>query len=167
MVFEMVGKISLGKETDKFKPYSEHKYDSGWVKRRIMFNAICGDNRHLLTVDAGSFADGHGDVYTFSKGSVDDNFDWNTAVIPQVNVDKPQSPQQGANIAIINQNKTSEEVYGSYEFIKYLVSTEVNTKWTMNTGYLPIRQSVLDSQEYQDYLATVKGNVKVNGTTAS
>lgn len=96
-----------------------------------------------------------------------DNFEWNTAVIPQVNVDKPQSPQQGANIAIINQNKTSEEVYGSYEFIKYLVSTEVNTKWAMNTGYLPIRQSVLDSQEYQDYLATVKGNVKVNGTTAS
>ena len=73
MVFEMVGKISLGKETDKFKPYSEHKYDSGWVKRRIMFNAICGDNRHLLTVNAGSFADGHGDIYTFSKGSVDDS----------------------------------------------------------------------------------------------
>lgn len=73
MVFEMIGKISLGKETEKFKPYSEHAYDSGWVKRKIMFNAICGDNRHLLTVDAGSFADGHGDVYTFSKGSVDDN----------------------------------------------------------------------------------------------
>ena len=73
MVFEMIGKISLGKETEKFKPYSEHTYDSGWVKRKIMFNAICGDNRHLLTVDAGSFADGHGDVYTFSKGSVDEN----------------------------------------------------------------------------------------------
>lgn len=69
----MIGKISLGKETEKFKPYSEHTYDSGWVKRRIMFNAICGDNRHLLTVDAGSFADGHGDVYTFSKGTVDED----------------------------------------------------------------------------------------------
>lgn len=73
MNFEMIGKISLGKETEKFKPYSEHTYDSGWVKRRIMFNAICGDNRHLLTVDAGSFADGHGDVYTFSKGMVDED----------------------------------------------------------------------------------------------
>jgi len=73
MNFEMIGKISLGKETEKFKPYSEHTYDSGWVKRKIMFNAICGDNRHLLTVDAGSFSDGHGDVYTFSKGSVDDS----------------------------------------------------------------------------------------------
>lgn len=73
MNFEMLGKISLGKETEKFKPYSETTYDSGWVKKRIMFNAICGDNRHLLTVDAGAFADGHGDVYTFSKGSVDEN----------------------------------------------------------------------------------------------
>ena len=73
MVFEMLGKISLGKETEKFHPYSETTYDSGWTKRKIMFNAICGDNRHLLTVDAGAFADGHGDVYTFSKGSVDAN----------------------------------------------------------------------------------------------
>lgn len=73
MNFEMVGKISLGKDTDKFHPYSETKYESGWVRRRIMFNAICGDNRHTLTVDGGSFADGHGDVYTFSKGSVDEN----------------------------------------------------------------------------------------------
>lgn len=69
----MVGKISLGKETEKFHPYSETTYDSGWVKRRIMFNAICGDNRHMLNVDGGSFADGHGDVYTFTKGSVDAN----------------------------------------------------------------------------------------------
>ena len=73
MNFEMLGKISLGKETEKFKPYSETTYDSGWVKRKIMFNAACGDNRHLLSVDAGSFADGHGDVYTFSKGSVNED----------------------------------------------------------------------------------------------
>lgn len=73
MNFEMLGRISLGKKTEKFKPYNETTYESGWVKKRIMFNAICGDNRHLLIVDAGAFADGHGDVCTFSKGSVDEN----------------------------------------------------------------------------------------------
>lgn len=72
MNFEMVGKLSISKDTEKFHPWQETTYEkSGWVKRRIMFNAICGDNRHLLVVDAGAFADGHGDVYTFSKGSVD------------------------------------------------------------------------------------------------
>ena len=39
-----------------------------------MFNAICGDNRHMLTVNAGRFEDENKRfVYTFSKGSVDDN----------------------------------------------------------------------------------------------
>lgn len=73
MNFEMLGKIGFGKVTDKFKPYCETTYDSGWVRRRIMFNAICGDNRHLLTVEAGSFADGHGDIYTYSKSYTNDN----------------------------------------------------------------------------------------------
>lgn len=71
--FEMIGKLGLGRETDKFKPYSENKYDSGWVRRRIVFNAICGDNRHSLQVDGGCFEDGHGFVYAFTKPSVDEN----------------------------------------------------------------------------------------------
>ena len=55
MNFEMVGKISISKESEKFKPWSETKYESGWAKRKIMFNATCRDNRHLLTVDAGAW----------------------------------------------------------------------------------------------------------------
>lgn len=96
-----------------------------------------------------------------------DNFDWDTALIPQVDVNNPKSPQQGANVAVINQGKTSEEVFASYEFIKYLVSTEVNTKWAMETGYLPIRQSVVDSPTFNEYLATTQGNVKANGIKAT
>jgi len=71
--FEFVGKLSIGKESEKFKPYEEKDYPSGWTKRSIKFNVIAGDNRHLLTVDGGCFKDGHGDVYLYSKGSVDSN----------------------------------------------------------------------------------------------
>ena len=73
MNFEMVGKLSIGKDSEKFHPYQETKYDSGWVRKQLMFNATCGDNRHMLTVTAGAFADGHGDVYSFTKGAVDEN----------------------------------------------------------------------------------------------
>lgn len=69
--FEMTGKISLPKESDKFHPYTDTVYDSGWEKKRLMFNATCGDNSHLLAVEAGAFSDGHGEVYTFTKGSAD------------------------------------------------------------------------------------------------
>ena len=49
MNFEMTGKLSISKETEKFKPWDERKYDSGWVKRRLLFNVTCGDNRHMLS----------------------------------------------------------------------------------------------------------------------
>ena len=71
--FEMVGKLTIGKKSEKFNPYEEKKYESGWQKRSLKFNAICGDNRHMLVIDGGCFQDGHGDIYLFSKGSVDNN----------------------------------------------------------------------------------------------
>lgn len=71
--FEMIGRITISKETDKFKPYEEKTFDSGWVKRKLSFNVIAGDNRHMLTVEGGSYKDGHGDVYLFSKGYTDDS----------------------------------------------------------------------------------------------
>lgn len=73
MNFEMTGKLSLSKDTDKFHPWTEKQYESGWVRRTLLFNATCGDNRHMLKVEAGSFADGHGDVFTFTKGSTDES----------------------------------------------------------------------------------------------
>lgn len=72
MNFEMVGKFSIGKDTEKFHPYEEKTFDSGWRRRRLMFLAICGDNRHSLTIEGGCWADGHGDVVTFSKSYTKD-----------------------------------------------------------------------------------------------
>jgi len=73
MNFEMLGKLSISKATEKFQPFTENVYDSGWKKTTLRFNAICGDNRHMLQVDAGCWADGHGDIYTFSKGTTDES----------------------------------------------------------------------------------------------
>lgn len=71
--FDIVGKLSLGKESEKFKPYSETDYPSGWTKRSIKFNVTAGNNRHMLVMEGGCFKDGHGDVYLLSKAYTDDN----------------------------------------------------------------------------------------------
>lgn len=73
MNFEMTGKLSISKDTEKFHPYTEKTYPSGWVRKQLLFNVTCGDNRYMLTVTAGAFADGHGDIYSFTKGGVDEN----------------------------------------------------------------------------------------------
>ena len=73
MNYEMLGTISIGKETDKFKPFTKTVYESGWEKPVLKFLAKCGDNAHLLSVEGGHWADGHGDIVTFSKAIVNED----------------------------------------------------------------------------------------------
>lgn len=109
MNFEMTGKLSISKETEKFKPWSEKTYDSGWVKRRLLFNVECGDNRHMLTVDDGSFSDGHGDVYTFTKSTVDES----------------GNKKKGESITIPFKDRlTSPKIAEVAEFKKYIFDLE-------------------------------------------
>lgn len=63
--FEFVGKLKkIEKETDKFKAFDEKRYDSGWTNQTFKFNAVNGNNSHIMQVRAGfwSKADGSVDV---------------------------------------------------------------------------------------------------------
>lgn len=112
MNFEMLGKLTMSKETDKFKPFTETKFEkSGWVSRRLLFNAVCGDNRHSLAVNAGSFADGHGDVYVFTKPGVDEN----------------GKATKGESIKIpFKERLTSKRLPEVAEFRKFIIDLEEN-----------------------------------------
>lgn len=73
--FEFVGKLKkIEKETDKFKAFDEKRYDSGWTNQTFKFNAVNGNNSHIMQVRAGfwSKVDGSVDdskmkIYTQSK----------------------------------------------------------------------------------------------------
>ena len=73
--FEFVGKLKkIEKETEKFKAFEEKRYDSGWTNQTFKFNAINGNNSHIMQIRAGfwSKADGTVDdskmkIYTQSK----------------------------------------------------------------------------------------------------
>lgn len=65
--FEFVGNIYPCKQTDKFTPYEEKTYSSGWVNRSLRFNVICDTNRHTLEVRGGCWKDGHGNVVTSER----------------------------------------------------------------------------------------------------
>ena len=97
--------------------------------------------------------------YTF----LTDEVKWNTAPLPQVDSENPAYIQQGNMVSILNQNKTSEEVYGAYEFLKYLMSDEAVLEWATETGYLPIKETVATSNEYLTHLEETNDRVKVNG----
>ncbi len=55
----------------------------------------------------------------------------------------------GANLAILS---TAEDKQAAWEFVKWMTSPETNLRWSMETGYLPLRRSVIQSDTYQAYL---------------
>ncbi len=124
---------------------------------------IAGEDRYM----SGPFV--NGDVVMFIGSTAGasyiktDQFIWDSAPIPVVKGGKKAVIQQGTNVFIMNQGKTPEEVYASFEFVKFLISKEANFIWATSTGYLPIRKSVVDSPEYQAWLKTTTDTTKKTG----
>lgn len=71
--FEILGTLSIGKESDSFKPYSNDKFASGWMKRQLILNVNAGTSRHSLRLEDGCWEDGHNDVFLFTKGGQDED----------------------------------------------------------------------------------------------
>lgn len=49
-------------------------------------------------------------------------------------------------------NGDAEAQQGAWEFIKYFLSVDVQLRWDMQTGYLPMYDEILNSDEYQAFL---------------
>lgn len=56
----------------------------------------------------------------------------------------------GNNLAIFK--NTSAKEAAAWKFVKWMSSPEMNLKWGTMTGYTPLRDSVVNSQGYKDYL---------------
>lgn len=65
MTFEMVGRISPIKDTEKFKGYEEKVSPKGYDGRILHFNVLTGGNKHLLSLSSWIKKDGV--IYSFSK----------------------------------------------------------------------------------------------------
>ena len=61
--------------------------------------------------------------------------------------------QQGTNAAILSANSNNYTRLSAWLLIKYLTTTENTITFSEETGYLPIRKSARDSQEFQSFLA--------------
>jgi multiple sugar transport system substrate-binding protein len=80
-------------------------------------------------------------------------FEIGVAPIPQWDMENnPSATQQGPNVAIMA-DTTDAERLAAWLFIKYITDAEQTAKWSMLTGYLPVRTSGYDSDVYQEFLS--------------
>lgn len=80
---------------------------------------------------------------------IDDNSTWGIAPIPQVNPQYPHTALYGGNLNIFK--TTSEHEKGAWAFIKYFTSPVVSVRWALETGYLPVRRSVVNHPDLQEF----------------
>ena len=80
-------------------------------------------------------------------------FKWSAAPIPQANPEDPHALSYDHVIAALSLDGYTEETYASWEFIKFITSTEASLKITTGTAYMATRNSVLETEEYKTFIA--------------
>ncbi len=91
--------------------------------------------------------------YSFIK-MTEPNF--RLAVAPPPGAERKAVFIAGTNIAIFRRAK-QEEKEAAWRFIKWFISPDVQARWAIRTGYLPIRESSLKLSIVEEHLRGVKG----------
>ncbi|MGX7349017.1 ABC transporter substrate-binding protein [Dolosicoccus paucivorans] len=84
------------------------------------------------------------------EGAKESNIHFTTAEIPVYADGEPLTIFAGNDLGVF-QSATEEEKNAAVKFMAYL--TDHTVDWVTQTGYLPVTQSAIDSQEWQDYVA--------------
>lgn len=82
-------------------------------------------------------------------------FAWNCAPLPQY--DKPGASVSGTDIVIFR-SENARRMEGAWRFVRYFSSPEVTRRWSINSGYLPVRTSAIKSPEMRE---AMKHNPKI------
>lgn len=110
-------------------------------------------SNYSFTHDMGFFSgslsmimDGPWDLPTFRKMNPED---WGVASLPQGPV-KKATYISGEALAIFKQSSHPD---AAWDFVKWVAQPENQSLFSMSSGYLPIRKSVLNREEYKLFLA--------------
>lgn len=76
-------------------------------------------------------------------------FDWGVAMLPE-GPEKRATVVAGEYLAIFKQSQNPD---AAWEFVKWVIDPEVQAFWSMESGYLPVRESVVEVPEFQEFLS--------------
>ncbi|WBL15868.1 ABC transporter substrate-binding protein [Sutcliffiella sp. NC1] len=78
----------------------------------------------------------------------ENGINWAATVLPSGK--EAATPFAGTNVSIFA-SASDEEKKAAFEYMKFLINTENTTYWAMQSGYLPVRYSALESSEWKQY----------------
>lgn len=159
--FNFVGKIALGKETEKFHPIDRKSFSSGWMNTTVKFSMISGTNRIPVMAQGGRWKDENKNVVrTFSKTETKNgqvvkgtviSIPWNKR-FDEDEVDKVA----GFKKSVVKLNDDEEyEFITEWDFAEYLANllSDGNYKNSMFhvSGTYDVQYSHVKKQFYTNY----------------
>lgn len=75
---------------------------------------------------------------------------WELGVAPLPAGKESAANMAGTNLIMFSKDENAQKAV--WEYMKYLTSTEVTTEWAVETGYLPVRTSAFESEDYQNFM---------------
>lgn len=129
--------------------------DTGVRDLEFWVELVHGDRSSLPTVDARNlFETGKAGMYieTTSRigGFEKAGLNFGVTAIPRG--EKSAYQFAGTNLAIFSHSSPAKQA-AAWKFMRYLTSTDVTTEWAIATGYLPVRESAINSPTYRQYIA--------------
>ena len=165
--FSFVGKIVPIKDTENFKGYTETTYDSGWMKQRLVFNIVAGDNRHLVEINAGKWKDDkkNSTIYTMSRAT-----EGKKSEKIQVPWEKRNDPETIEKVAGYRVFTIDTDTYSHRESLKEAGDTEALAKsnekrrhFLAGTDFCDfLTKKVVYNEKIKDWVFRINGNIVYN-----
>ncbi len=77
-------------------------------------------------------------------------FEWTTAKMPYPEDGEPATNMGGEHIFIMSNDEARQQA--AWDFIQWVTSAEVQLEWDMETGFMPIRDSVATNPDFQTWI---------------
>ncbi len=90
--------------------------------------------------------------FPYNDSAVAGRFTWRAYPLPVPEGGPGRVLCQGTNVGIFA-NHPPEVQRAAWAFLKFMTNTENTTRWAIETGYLPIRYSSLESERMKAYMA--------------
>ena len=126
----------------KFAGYNKQHYFT--TKGVIIENVNYRSTKDAMLFSIGSTG---GVKYQFDSGNA---HNVGVAPIPQAAGKPKKVISQGPDFAFLDHNNENR-AKATWLFYKFFTSTRYNSAWALATGYSPIRYSVMETKDYQDY----------------
>ncbi len=76
--------------------------------------------------------------------------DWDLAVAPLPGNKEKAANQAGTNVYMFSTDENKQNA--AWEYMKFLTSVDSTVQWSEETGYLPVRKSAYETDEFQKFM---------------